>query len=406
MKKIILFIFLLLCGLSAYSQNGNFSKIFLEKFTEFKHNSVIPSAPNNGLRLYERNHDMHVIDSSNVSRKLLTQILANLEVVADSNGSWIKISADDGSKDSVFLEEGENISITIVKPDLITISSTSPGATFTLFVEKEVVGAYVKILGSDGGKDSVLLSAGTNMTSIVCTDANTVTFNADAGGSGATYTMQVVEAANGAYIKILGSDGSKDSVLLLEGSNITMDISGDHIISFTAASPPQYWQRTSTTLTPVTAGDIISDGTATLNSGILNQANINLTLPALDHGWSGITISLPAGETVAFGQIGYLGSGGKVLLTDGDAYLTSCGTFVALGAGGDGDTISWLIYGLVRDDDRYSFTSGNPLYLSGSIGAITATIPTAVNAISQYMGIAITTHIILFKPEIANAEIK
>jgi len=406
MKKIILFIFLLLCVGSGYSQNSNFSKIFLEKFTEFKHNSVIPSAPNNGLRLYERNHDMYVIDSTELSRKLLTQILANLEVVADPNGSWIKISADDGSKDSIFLEEGDNISITIAKPDSITISSTSAGATYTLSVETGVGGAYVKILGSDGSKDSVKLAAGTNMTSIVRTDANTMTFNAAAGGSGATYTMQVIEAANGAYVKILGSDGSKDSVLLLEGANMTMDISGDHIISFTASSPPQYWQRTSTTLTPATAGDIISDGTATLHSGILNQANINLTAPGTDHGWSGVTISLPAGETVAFGQVGYLGSGGKVLLTDGDAYSTSCGTFVALGSGNDGDAVLWLIYGLIRDDDRYSFTAGNPLYLSGIGGAVTATIPVAVNAVSQYMGMAIAAHIILFKPELANAEIK
>jgi len=139
-----------------------------------------------------------------------------------SGGSWLKILGSDGSKDSVKLAAGTNMT-SIVRTDSNTITfnaAPATGATYGISAETGAGGAWAKILGSDLSKDSIKMAAGTNMTSIVRTDANTITFNAAAGGE--TYTVGTVAKATGAWIKILGSAGSKDSVFLKSGTGITV----------------------------------------------------------------------------------------------------------------------------------------------------------------------------------------
>ena len=78
----------------------------------------------------------------------------------------------------------------IVRTDANTITfnaAPATGATYGISAETGTGGAWAKILGSDLSKDSIKMAAGTNMASIVRTDANTITFNAAAGGE--TYTM-------------------------------------------------------------------------------------------------------------------------------------------------------------------------------------------------------------------------
>lgn len=139
-----------------------------------------------------------------------------------TGGAWLKILGSDGSKDSVKLAAGTNMT-SIVRTDGNTITfnaAPASGATYTISAETGSGGSWLNILGSDGSKDSVKLAAGANMTSIIRTDANTITFNAAAGGE--TYTMGTVAKATGAWIKILGSAGSKDSVFLKSGTGITV----------------------------------------------------------------------------------------------------------------------------------------------------------------------------------------
>ncbi len=52
------------------------------------------------------------------------------------------------------------------------------GATYSMMAHSGTGGAYLKILGSDGSKDSVKLAAGTNITSIVRTNDSVITINA------------------------------------------------------------------------------------------------------------------------------------------------------------------------------------------------------------------------------------
>ena len=144
--------------------------------------------------------------------------------------STVPTNATGGSK-SYLTVDGEVVK-KIVRPD-------SDAVTYTVSAETGTGGAWLKILGSDGSKDSVKLTAGTNMTSIVRTDGNTITFNAAAGGAGATYTMSAETGTGGSWLKILGSDGSKDSVKLAAGTNMTsITRTNSKLITFNAATQP------------------------------------------------------------------------------------------------------------------------------------------------------------------------
>lgn len=90
---------------------------------------------------------------------------------------------------------------------------------YTMTAEDWDYGAYLKILGSDGSKDSVFLMEDGSVT-ITRTGPKNVTIT----GAGTIYTMSAEEGADGAYVKILGQDGfSKDSVYLKAGDNISID---------------------------------------------------------------------------------------------------------------------------------------------------------------------------------------
>jgi hypothetical protein len=100
------------------------------------------------------------------------------------NGAWIRLANSDGTKDSVLLYAGTNMASVVQQDDHTIVFNAAAGggsgATYSMSAETGSVGSWIKILGSDGSKDSVKLAAGTNMASIVRTDANTITFNAGA----------------------------------------------------------------------------------------------------------------------------------------------------------------------------------------------------------------------------------
>jgi uncharacterized protein (TIGR02145 family) len=139
------------------------------------------------------------------------------EPIADVNYNIYK-------HDTVSFITGDGITVTKERINEskveVTISgANTSGATYSMTAETGTGGAWMKILGSDGSKDSVLLAEGTNMT-ISKTDTETITF--DAAGGGATYSITTVHSEAGAWMKVYGSDGSKDSVFIESGNGITV----------------------------------------------------------------------------------------------------------------------------------------------------------------------------------------
>jgi hypothetical protein len=187
------------------------------------------------------NDTIYLRQNGNVTISYLNDSVINFEAlvytydlsVVDHTGDiWIKNYAAPEERDSINIIGGGTTTVTMTSEHALTISSTGGGATYTVSAEAGTGGAYMKILGSDGSKDSVKLADGTN-TTVTMTDANTITFSSL--DTGATYSMSAETGTGGSFIKILGSDGSKDSVKLIEGTNMSITRTDANSITFDAS---------------------------------------------------------------------------------------------------------------------------------------------------------------------------
>lgn len=98
--------------------------------------------------------------------------------------------------------------------------------------------------------------------------------------------------------------------------------------------------------------------------------------PASDHAADGQTVTLTAGETLAFGEAGYIKSDGKVWKADADGTAPSERAWVIALEAITADTAgSFALPGSFVRDDTWAWTVGNPVYLSATAGALTQTAP-------------------------------
>jgi hypothetical protein len=122
--------------------------------------------------------------------------------------------------------------------------------------------------------------------------------------------------------------------------------------------------------------------------------------PDTDHTANGPqTSTLNAGYSSTLMDLVYLGSGGKWLEADADATGTSINLLgIAMEAKTDGQAMNVALSGSFVRDDTWNWTIGVPLYISGTLGAITATKPTGSGDIVRTVGYAVTADIIFFNP--------
>jgi len=71
---------------------------------------------------------------------------------------------------------------------------------------------------------------------------------------------------------------------------------------------------------------------------------------------------------------------------------------IALAAVDSGAALNVALPGSFVRDDTFNFTPGLPLYISNTLGAITATKPTGSGDIVRTVGYAITADVIYFNP--------
>jgi len=122
--------------------------------------------------------------------------------------------------------------------------------------------------------------------------------------------------------------------------------------------------------------------------------------PGTDHTAVGPqTNTLAAGYGSAIMDLVYLGSASKWLEADADAASTSINLLgIALEAKTDTQAMLVALSGSFVRDDTFNWTPGVPLYISGTLGAITATKPTGSGDIVRTVGYAVTADIIFFAP--------
>lgn len=126
--------------------------------------------------------------------------------------------------------------------------------------------------------------------------------------------------------------------------------------------------------------------------------------PSSDHTATGMKCDFTAGENVAFGDVCYFKSDGKMWKADADAESTSYCMALALETITADSSGSFLLIGIARDD-TWDWTVGSPIYLSTTAGAMTQTPPSGSGDIVQILGIAIHADRIYFKPDFVQVEI-
>jgi len=126
---------------------------------------------------------------------------------------------------------------------------------------------------------------------------------------------------------------------------------------------------------------------------------------AVDHTYSGYTFEYAVGETVTFGQVLYMDATAlEYKKTDADASTTMPAVVMAMEGGADGETITLLHEGFVRDDS-WNWTVGGIIYASTTPGAMTQTAPSGSGDQVQALGYAITADKMFFKPNLVLVEI-
>lgn len=123
---------------------------------------------------------------------------------------------------------------------------------------------------------------------------------------------------------------------------------------------------------------------------------------------SGSKVSLTAGESFAFGEVGYIKSDGKVWKAKADAATTMPVRYVALGAISADASGTFLRSGIVRND-AWNWTVGGEsglIYASAATaGAMTQTAPSGSGQKVQVIGHALTADIMDFNPESLMGEV-
>lgn len=125
---------------------------------------------------------------------------------------------------------------------------------------------------------------------------------------------------------------------------------------------------------------------------------------ASDHTWSGLTTTLTAGAALAIGNVCYVGSDGKMELTDADAAATMPGVFICTATIVEDATGVFLIRGFMRDD-TWTWTAGGTLYTSTTAGALTQTAPSGSGDQVQVIGVALSADIVYFDADLTLVEV-
>ena len=140
---------------------------------------------------------------------------------------------------------------------------------------------------------------------------------------------------------------------------------------------------------------------ASIDSEHLGATALSLdATPDTDHTANGPqTSTLNAGYGSAIMDLVYLNANGKWLEADADATATSINLLgMALEAKTDGQAMNVALSGSFVRDDTFNWTIGVPLYISGTLGAITATKPTGSGDVVRTVGYAVTADVIFFAP--------
>lgn len=129
--------------------------------------------------------------------------------------------------------------------------------------------------------------------------------------------------------------------------------------------------------------------------------------PATDLSSTGVKVALTAGVNMAFGDVGYIGSDGKVALGKADVIAHASAVVMCVDATISANASGNFIFLGVARQDAWNWTVGGLIYLSvtGTTGnTLTQTAPSAADQVIQILGIATHADRMIFNPQLVQIE--
>ena len=302
----------------------------------------------------------------------------------DANGNYIQ------------MEKGGDIasaSPTVIDTDgdYFICTGTTNFSAMTVAADRHFFLEFSGVLTMTHGAGTLDLPSGANITTaasdvaeFVSTASNVVTCVNYTRASGAALVV-ANDSVDGTKI----ADDSIDSEHYVDGSIDLAHLSADCVdgtkIADDAINSEHY-----------AAASIDAEHLAVGKDGALS---LDAT-PDTDHTANGPqTSTLNAGYSSTIMDLVYLNANGKWLEADADATGTSINLLgMALEAKTDGQAMNVALSGSFVRDDTFNWTIGVPLYISGTLGAITETKPSGSGDVVRTVGYAVTADVIFFNP--------
>jgi hypothetical protein len=114
---------------------------------------------------------------------------------------------------------------------------------------------------------------------------------------------------------------------------------------------------------------------------------------------AGITMTMTAGEALAFGDPVYVKNDGKAWKADANGAATYPAIGLAAASVSANASVSILVHGEARSDSAWNWTVGGIIYLSTSAG-LTQTQPSATNDVIQVLGVALSADVMYVSPDL------
>lgn len=203
-------------------------------------------------------------------------------------------------------------------------------------------------------------------------------------GTGVLTALAVNVGAAGAFVTFNGDLGTPSS------GTLTSCTFPSSLVTLTGVQELSNKTLASPTLTGTTTADTVN-----ADSGTMGQVFISRTL-GTDDTWHGFAISnINAGATIAQWEAVYYDfTAGEWLLADANGSSTYPSQGLAVAASTDGNALSVMTHGIVRND-AWNWSAG-PIYLSATAGGLTQTAPSTAGDKVQVVGFAVTADVAYF----------
>jgi hypothetical protein len=143
-----------------------------------------------------------------------TSTFNNIDINGTATAATLEVEGQLRDGDGNFGSAGQVLSSDGTDTKWITTNNT----TYTYDSVASGSDVNLRLIGSDGTTDNILLTAGSNIT---VSSVSTSGFTLSATDTNTTYTYSAAASGNNVNLRLQGSDGTSDDVLLTAGTDIT-----------------------------------------------------------------------------------------------------------------------------------------------------------------------------------------